>query len=124
MKLKIKIRKGETLAESVMALAIFGVLMLGITDFMAGQTNYIARTHYRDEIIYQAQALTANNFFDALKEKWNDDFSAEDSDLPDAIKKLETKASFDWNGQENYKKVLTIKNGTEEMSFTLPTVYK
>ncbi|MBQ7196027.1 MAG: hypothetical protein IJS40_01315 [Synergistaceae bacterium] len=121
MKLKIKIRKGETLAESVMALAIFGVLMLGITDFMAGQTNYIARTHYRDEIIYQAQALTANNVFSALDDT---NFSAEDSGLSDTIKELETKASFDWEGKENYKKVLTIKNGTEEMSFTLPTVYK
>ena len=103
MKLKLKRKAGETLAESVMALAIFGVVMLGLTDFMAGETNYIARTHYRDNIIYKAQEFTANNRFSELKE--NESFTSKDA--------------YVWSHD---KKVVTVilKDSTETLSFALP----
>ena len=114
MKLKLKKQKGETLAESVVTIAIFGILLIGITDFMSSQINFVARLHHRDEIINKAQILTANNVF---KELGANPISADNSGLPSEVKELEKLASFDWDKD---KKILIVKDGTEELQFALP----
>ena len=112
--MKLKQQKGETLAESVVTIAIFGILLTGITDFMSSQINFVARLHHRDEIINKAQILTANNVFKVLS---GDSFNAIDSSLTPDKKALEELASFDWDKD---KKILIVKDGTEELQFALP----
>ena len=112
--MKLKQQKGETLAESVVTIAIFGILLIGITDFMSSQINFVARLHHRDEIINKAQILTANNVF---KELGTNPISADNSGLPSEVKELEKLASFDWDKD---KKILIVKDGTEELQFALP----
>lgn len=48
-------RKGETFAEFLTAAAVFGVMMVGIVEFMANQTENLARIITIDETIYYAQ---------------------------------------------------------------------
>ena len=47
--------KAETLIEFIMAMAIFSVLMLGVFNFMANQTNNTVRLLDRDFFIFHAQ---------------------------------------------------------------------
>lgn len=116
MKLNFKKRKAETLAESVVAIAVFGILLLGLTDFMSSQINYVARLKHRDKIISKAQELiTGKNFFEIIRTA--DSFKATDSTWPEGIKDLEDIASFDWDKD---KKVLTVKDSAEELDFALP----
>ena len=98
MKLKIKKRKAETLAESVVSIAVFGILLLGITDFMSSQINYVARLKHRDNLINKAQELVANDVFTKMKI---------------------TPISDDYVWSEDYG-VLTVKSGKEELHFALP----
>ena len=60
-----KRRNGETLAEILMALLVFGIIMGGVSDFIANHTTMIARIKQRDELIYWGQwymnILPANN---------------------------------------------------------------
>ena len=98
MKLNFKKRKAETLAESVVAIAVFGILLLGLTDFMSSQINYVARLKHRDKIISKAQELIANDIFTTMKV---------------------TPVSDDYVWSEDYK-VLIVKDGAEELHFALP----
>lgn len=50
-----KRRRAETLAEVLMGLFIFGLLMGGISDFIANQTIHVARIKQRDELLYWGQ---------------------------------------------------------------------
>ena len=50
-----KKRKGETLAEILMALLVFGIILGGVSDFIANHTTLIARIKQRDELIYWGQ---------------------------------------------------------------------
>lgn len=112
----MKRRKAETLAESIMSLAAFGVIMAGVCDFMSNQTNFIARTRQRDELMYKAQELASNGIFNNLG---NDDITAGVLSTykpeKDEIEKLENIASFDWDGE----KKLTIKAKNSSMDFYL-----
>ena len=54
-----KRRRAETLAEILMGLFIFGLLMGGISDFIANQTLQVARIKDRDKLIYNEQKLMA-----------------------------------------------------------------
>ncbi|MDY6399699.1 MAG: hypothetical protein SPL10_01375 [Synergistales bacterium] len=56
----MKRRKAETLAESIMSLAAFGVIMAGVCDFMSNQINFIAWTKHRDELMYNQEWLLSN----------------------------------------------------------------
>ncbi len=113
MKLKSKFRKAETLAEAVVAIAVFGIFLLGLTDFMAAQINYVARTHYRDELINKAMILQANDVFNEIRlnsDKFTKDFTSGDN--------------YAWS---NDKKILTVKDikvqgndGVGELQFALP----
>ena len=90
MKLNFKKRKAETFAESVVAIAVFGILLLGLTDFMSSQISYVARLKHRDKIISKAQELiTGKNFFEIIRTA--DSFKANDSTWPEGIKNLEDK---------------------------------
>ncbi|MBR2209671.1 MAG: hypothetical protein IJ859_12760 [Synergistaceae bacterium] len=117
MKLKIK-RKAETLSEAVVSIAVFGILLLGLTDFMSSQMKYIARLHSRDELINKAQELEANNVFESVRNK--DSFKAKDA--PSDIQKFESIVSFDWS---NKVKVLTLiynadKKSSDTLLFAMP----
>ena len=95
----MKQRKAETLVEVVIAFAAFGVLLGGVTDFMANQLQFIARTKHRDELMYYAQlyAIEHPNF----------DYVLESPDLRLSI-------SRDNN-------ILRVKKGEyDPMDFTLP----
>ena len=131
LKSKLKIKKGETLAESVVTIAIFGILLIGITDFMSSQINFAARLHHRDEIVNMAQKLMAGNaddgsgkkinIFEALR-KQNKSFTAAESGLTTAVQNFEGIVSFDciWSNDKYGSHFLVIKDGTEEMHFALP----
>ena len=122
----MKRRKAETLAESVVSLAVFGIIMAGVCDFMSTQTNFIARTKKRDELMYRVQQLSDNKIFEALidREKIleHDSYIEATNDKTwktASIDILErTVASFDWNAD---KKILTVKiNNSDSMNFSLP----
>ena len=51
----MKKRAAETLIEVITAMAIFGVVFSGISDFMVNQTLAIARAKDREKIMYYAQ---------------------------------------------------------------------
>ncbi|MBR1657695.1 MAG: hypothetical protein IJ697_04430 [Synergistaceae bacterium] len=48
-------RKGETFTEFLMAAAVFGVMMTGIFEFMANQTDNLAKIRHMDDLMYHAQ---------------------------------------------------------------------
>ena len=99
MKLNFKNRKAETLAESVVTIAVFGIVLLGLTDFMSSQINYVARLKHRDKLISKAQELVADNdFFTKMKAN---------------------PVSDDYVWSEDYG-VLIVKDGKEELHFALP----
>ena len=65
--LNLKKRKAETLIEVVVAMAVFGVIMSGITDFMAEQTKNVARIIDKDAILYNAPKILEEYYRDNTK---------------------------------------------------------
>ena len=53
--LKFMKRKAETLIEVVVAMAVFGVMMSGLSEFIAEQTRNVARLIDKDALLYMAQ---------------------------------------------------------------------
>lgn len=51
-------RKGETFTEFLTAAAVFGVMMAGIVEFMANQTDNLAKIRQMDDMIYYANWLS------------------------------------------------------------------
>ena len=124
MKFKIK-RKAETLSEAVVSIAVFGILLLGLTDFMSSQISFAARNYHRDFLINKAQELVASksnnkNIFEVVRTR--NSFTAKDTNLPDEIKEFQGIVSFDWSSDI---KVLTLKydinkKKTDTLDFALP----
>ena len=124
MKFKIK-RKAETLSEAVVSIAVFGILLLGLTDFMSSQISFAARNYHRDFLINKAQELIASksnnkNIFEVVRTR--NSFTAKDTNLPDEIKEFQGIVSFDWSSDI---KVLTLKydinkKKTDTLDFALP----
>ena len=52
-------RKGETLTEFLTAATVFGLMMAGLFEFMANQTETLADIRNKDELIYRAQRFEA-----------------------------------------------------------------
>lgn len=52
---KLKRRAGETLMEVLTAMAVFGIIIGGISDFVANQTIALARAKGRERIMYYTQ---------------------------------------------------------------------
>ena len=50
-------RKAETIVEVVTAMAIFGLIMAGVSDFIAGQTKNVADILDRDAIMSHAPTI-------------------------------------------------------------------
>ena len=64
-----KRRNGETLAEILMALLVFGIILGGVSDFIANQTTNVARIKTRDRILAQIPKATAYYYnFDKFPE--------------------------------------------------------
>ena len=126
MKFKIK-RKAETLSEAVVSIAVFGILLLGLTDFMSSQISFAARNYHRDFLINKAQELVASKFnnkniFEVVRTR--NSFTAQNA--PTEIREFENIVSFDWDNATNErKKILRLKydvkkQNTDTLDFALP----
>ena len=60
-------RKAETLVEIITAMAIFGVMLGGICDFMSNQTANVAYIMKRDDMMFAVQEYQNRN----LSEEFN-----------------------------------------------------
>ena len=96
----MKKQNGETLAEALIALAAFGILLSGITDFMATNLKFVAWTKQRDNLMYTVQTLATSD------DVWNKILTGNQKN-----------ASYDWDAT---KKKLTIKVNNYSMDFALP----
>ncbi|MBR0095108.1 MAG: hypothetical protein IJP91_07500 [Synergistaceae bacterium] len=116
-------RKAETLAESVISMAVFGVLMSGVCSFMSNQTQFIAWTRHRDELMYKAQKLVEYKLPEALlehDEHIGHDIKADNATTwrTTAINDLEKNiGSFDWDID---KRILTVRITNDSMEFFFP----
>ena len=96
----MKKQNGETLAEALIALTAFGILLSGITDFMATNLKFVAWTKQRDNLMFNVQTLVNSD------DVWSKILAGN-----------ENNASYDWDA--NNKK-LTVKINNYSMDFTLP----
>ena len=117
--MKFKTRKAETLSEAVVSIAIFGILLIGLTDFMGSQIRFAARTRYRDKIISNAQELMARSgdvVFAELR-NINKNVTSKDSTLTVSMDYIQKNiVNFDW---EDNKQVLTLYNVNKTNTYTL-----
>ena len=88
--------KAETLIEFITAMAIFSILMLGVFNFMANQTNNTARLLDRDFFIFHAQKHI-NGDDSRLSERGTLTFSEQGDNLiiSDGTKSMTFKISYD-----------------------------
>ena len=114
-----KQRKGETLAEILMALLVFGIILGGVSDFIANHTTLVARVKTRDKLMEGAQKLISRNLITSL----DHDVAAGMNPYPevpgslDYVQILEEQiVSFDWNYTT---KLLTVGNATISLDFAL-----
>ena len=131
-------RKGETFTEFLTALTVFGVIIAGIFEFMANQTQSLANIRDRDNLMYLSQRVcnwTISGTFQGITVKNRNILhhithniragepltyeytDAEIQDGPNDIIEIEHNiVSFDWD--ENAK-ILTVKNNNASMTFSL-----
>ena len=139
----MKRRKAETLAESIMSLAAFGVIMAGVCDFMSNQINFIAWTKHRDDLMYNqewllsnAQWLLDNDLISQLENNHKKDVIAGNKttypnndqvkfnikgEIKDVEYVEENIVSFDWDSN---KKVLTVKSKTQALPIPTSEIKK
>ncbi len=133
-------RRGESLAEFLTASLVFGIIMAGLFEFMANQTENLAMIRDRDDLMFHAYWLsnqTLKEPYDSIKNRnilfhIDHDVLADDiqtqyykddlipridvSDPESPIVELEKIVKFDW-GMENH--TLTVKNERTSLSFQL-----
>ena len=137
-------RKGETFTEFLTSATVFGIMMAGLFEFMANQTQSLANIRDRDNLMYGAQVvcnwnvsadvggvqIRNHNMLHNVQEdiKANNEANYEYKDksvslyfaIPaneSPIKYLEEKiVSFDWD-KDNH--ILTVKNNNASMTFRL-----
>ncbi|MBQ6738201.1 MAG: hypothetical protein IJP41_07065 [Synergistaceae bacterium] len=74
-------RKAETIVEVVTAMAIFGMIMAGVSDFIAGQTKNVADILDRDAIMSHAPIiLDSYNNSTPLPNPYNNIYHTESRD--------------------------------------------
>ena len=95
-------RKGETFTEFLTAIAVFGVIIAGVFEFMANQTKSLADIRDRDNLLFQAQRFMAVSDDETLKDS---DYSCRDDEI-----------SFTFSKDA---KILTVKNNNASMTFSL-----
>ena len=100
----MKKRRAETLAEFLMASLVFGLVMAGTFEFIANQTEFIARINVRDEIMQQAQFSMDYYYYTYAKSTSSPKKGILSSD------RAGLKFSFD---DDNNPKVLTVSKGTK-----------
>lgn len=54
-------RKGETFTEFLTSATVFGIMMAGLFEFMANQTQSLANIRDRDNLMYGAQVVSSWN---------------------------------------------------------------
>ena len=64
-------RKAETLVEIITAMAIFGVMLGGICDFMSNQTANVAYIMKRDDMMFAVQEYQNRNLSEEVNEEVN-----------------------------------------------------
>ncbi len=69
-------RKGETLVEFITAVTIFGVMMGGILDFIANQTQTMLNVRDRDDMIYEA-----HRFMMISRDKVPNDYTCDENSI-------------------------------------------
>ena len=132
-------RKGETLTEFLAAVTVFGLMVSGIFEFIANQTENLADIKNKDDIIFYANwlnnqtlnrnsvknrnilyhidhsvkddAVTATQYY---SDKYGVYISATEPQSP--VHELEKVVSFDW---DNDKHILTVKKNGQSLSFQL-----
>ena len=103
-------RKAETIVEVVTAMAIFGMIMAGVSDFIAGQTKNVADILDRDAIM-QAATKVLDYYYD--NKKWPDDNTAKNN-FGIQIPKKPTKGATTID-----EKTLTLAKGITSMDFVI-----
>ena len=135
-------RKGETFTEFLTASMVFGIMMAGLFEFMANQTQTVANIRDRDNLMFLAQCvcdwnisgtfpghggnvtvkhrnilhhITHNvNAGEPLTYPYVD---AEITNGPNDIIDIEHKiVSFDW---DKYNHTLTVRNNNASMTFSI-----
>lgn len=138
-------RRGETFTEFLVAALVFGIMMGGLFEFMANQSETLANIRDRDELMYGAQVIlnwTLNGVEDTSGNKvynhrllphLNHSVTAgldgtyhyytdgsptiRIEAINSPITEIEHKIiSFDW---DHRKKILTVMNDSSSLSFDL-----
>ena len=110
----MKRRKGETLAEFIMATWIFAMVMTWVVGFITGQTQAFVNIKNRDDIMYKAKWLNHHDFMYSKNITREMIISGQeytygtDTESINYVKELQSVASFDWNKST---KTLTVKQG-------------
>ncbi len=104
-------RRGESLAEFLTASLVFGIIMAGLFEFMANQTENLAMIRDRDTMMFYAQ-----KYANTSKEPPKDTQKLKDA--IDALKEEAKKENATIESDNDGKK-LTVKKGLTELSFAL-----
>lgn len=107
----MKRRKGESFTEFLTASLVFGIIMAGLFEFMANQTENVAMIKDRDTMMFYAQ-----KYANTSKEPPKD--AQKLKDAIDALKKEAEKENVTLEPSNDEKK-LTVKKGLTELSFAL-----
>ena len=83
-------RKGETLTEFLAAVTVFGLMVSGIFEFIANQTENLADIKNKDEIKYHAQRFEAisRDKIATLPNNWTDTANSVKYTLTDSKKNI------------------------------------
>lgn len=102
-------RKGETFTEFLTALTVFGVIIAGIFEFMANQTQSLANIRDRDNLMYHAGRFMVTSG-DKAHEIIISDYTNNDS-----------KENITFTLTDN-RKILTVTNNNASMTFSLKPI--
>ena len=103
-------RKGETFTEFLTALTVFGVIIAGIFEYMANQTQSLANIRDRDNLIYHAGRFMVTSGDKAHEKNITSDYSNNDS-----------KENITFTLTDN-RKILTVTNNNASMTFSLKPI--
>ena len=90
-------RKGETFTEFLTSATVFGIMMAGLFEFMANQTQSLANIRDRDNLMYHAGR-----------------FMTISRDVTGTTNDTQAGVSFDLTSD-----ILTVKNNNASMTFRL-----
>lgn len=94
-------RKGETFTEFLVATTVFGMIMAGIFEFMANQTENLARIRDMDDLMYYAQRFEAISGDKTLQNNYTC-----------------TEGNIKYKLTDNNKNLIVTKNDNTSLTFT------